>query len=232
MDMTRWVLPALILTAAACGGRSSSPAPTQPTTPNSPGSSTCVFAAEPIAPLDAVGGSLSVSVKTEAGCRWTVATVDAWITIERTGPFTGPESIALSVDPNRSFGGRSGRIVIQGDNGETLAASAVSQRAASCLYSVEPSTVILPWMGTYDGAGDSPITVRVHAEPPECRWTSTPSVPWIRVGRDDTAGTGDRTISVSTVDSNFGRTRIGDVVVAGLSGINPDARMLVTQGRQ
>jgi hypothetical protein len=43
-------------------------------------------------------------------------------------------------------------------------------------------------------------------------------------------GTGDSTIYVSVVDWNNGSTaKVGDVVVAGLSGVNHDAHLVVTQ---
>jgi len=45
-------------------------------------------------------------------------------------------------------------------------------------------------------------------------------------------GSGDGHIYVSLIDWNTGPIRAGDVIVAGLSGLNPDAHLVVTQSRR
>jgi hypothetical protein len=189
----------------------------------------CGYVPEGIAAFNAVGGAASITVATAPGCRWSIVTDDAWISIAGKGPFTGPLALALSVDPNRGFNGRSGTVVVKGDTGDTLATYAVSQRAAGCLYSIDPAATALSWMGTYDGAGDFPIRVRVHTQPADCQWTATSSVPWIRIVYDSARGTGDSIIYLSLIQWNSGPARTGDVIVAGLSGVNPDTRVVVTQ---
>jgi Bacterial Ig-like domain (group 2)/Putative binding domain, N-terminal len=189
----------------------------------------CGFVPEGVAAFNAVGGTASITVATGPGCRWSVVTGDPWIRIDGKGPMTGPMAVALSVDPNRGFNGRSGTIVVKGDTGDALATYAVSQRAASCLYSIDPAAATLSWEGTYDGAGDFPIRVRVHTEPAGCQWTATSSVPWIRIVYDSARGSGDSIIYLSLIQWNSGPARTGDVTVAGLSGLNPDARVVVTQ---
>jgi Bacterial Ig-like domain (group 2)/Putative binding domain, N-terminal len=190
----------------------------------------CGYAPPGVPAFDAVGGSGAVSVATASGCHWTVASNDPWIRIGERGPFAGPLAVAFTIDPNRSFGGRAGSIVVKSDSGETLAAYAVSQRAAGCLYSISPATITINAMGTNDGAGESPLYVKVHAEPANCEWTATPAVPWMALfSASYSRGTGDRSIGVM-VGWNFGGpTKTGDVVIAGLSGVNPDARLTVTQ---
>ena len=77
-----------------------------------------------------------------------------------------------------------------------------------------------------DRSPSTPSTQRAA----DCQWTATPSVPWIRVVYNTARGTGDSTIYVSVVDWNNGSTaKVGDVVVAGLSGVNHDAHLVVTQ---
>jgi hypothetical protein len=85
-------------------------------------------------------------------------------------------------------------------------------------------------LGTYDGAGDSPFLVRISAQPSDCRWAATLTVPWVRVVYNSSSGTGDGTMYVSLVQWNPGpSTRVGEVVVSGLAGVNPEARLVVTQ---
>jgi hypothetical protein len=149
-----------------------------------------------------------------------------------SGGFLGSGTASFTLEPNPSFSGRSGTLVIMNDQGEPVATQPVTQRGAGCLYSVSPSSQTLEWFGTYDGAGDSPFHVDVHAEPADCRWTATPSVPWIRIFQT-TSGTGDGTIYVSLVQWNSQSTaRVGDLVIAGLSGVNPDAHLQITQKGQ
>ena len=54
-------------------------------------------------------------------------------------------------------------------------------------------------------------------------------MPWIRIAYNTARGTGDHTSYASLVDWNKGPTRVGEVVVAGLSGVNPDSHLIVTQ---
>jgi len=192
----------------------------------------CDVTASAVSALNAVGGSGTVAVTIPSPCRWTMATSDSWIRISGDGPFTGPMSVGFVVSPNRSFGARSGSMLVKSVSGDTLATYAVPQRGAGCLYSTNPSAVTLGPMGTYDGAGDSPLYVRVHAEPADCQWTATSTVPWARVVYGSDRGTGDQLIYVSLIQTNTGPTRIGDIVVAGLSGLNPDGRFSVTQTGQ
>jgi hypothetical protein len=149
--------------------------------------------------------------------------------IDGQGTRLGPGLVAFTLQPNRSFSGRTGTLVIKGEGGEILATHAITQRAAGCLYTVSPATLTLDAWGTYDGAGDSPLFVQVRTEPADCQWTATASVPWIRIVYNTARGTGDHTIYVSLVDWNKGPTRVGEVVVAGLSGVNPDSHLIVTQ---
>jgi hypothetical protein len=182
--------------------------------------------------VNAAGGSATSVVQTGPACRWRAvpaSTADSWIGAA-TETSVGPGIVSLTLEPNRSFSGRTGTFVITNDKGEMLATQSVTQRGAGCLYTVSPSSRTLDWLGTYDGAGDSPVPVAVHAEPADCRWTATPSVPWIRIVYNTATGTGDSTIYVSLVQWNPDPARrVGEVTIAGLSGVNPDAHLEVTQ---
>jgi len=144
----------------------------------------------------------------------------------------GPASVRIVATPNRAFTARTATLTVRHENGNVLASYSVSQRGAGCLYSVSPETVTLGWMGTYDGSGDTPVAISVRAEPATCMWTASGNVPWIQVydpRYNPGTGTGDGTVLMSAVVSNAsGQPMTGDFVIAGLSGVNPDARVHVT----
>jgi hypothetical protein len=186
--------------------------------------------------FNAIGGTASASVSTGPGCRWTTAVesgAESWLQIDTQGPSVGPGVVRFTLQPNRSFSGRTGSFVTLADSGEVLATYSVTERAAGCLYRVDPVASTLNWMGTYDGAGDSPISAKVFTEPADCQWTVSASVPWIRIVYGSASGRGDGTVYISLTEWYYGPVpRVGEVVVAGLSGVNPDARLAVTQTGQ
>ena len=232
---TRACLLVAAFACAACADRTPVTS-TAPTIPVSPSAADCAYVPDPAAvSVNAAGGPATAAVGTGPGCRWTAvpgSSADSWISVG-TGTLVGPGAVSLVLQPNRSFNGRTGTLVVRNERGEVLATHAVTQRGAGCLYNLSLEARTLDWLGTYDGAGDSPFSVDVHAEPADCRWTAAASVPWIRIVYNSAAGTGDGTVYVSVVEWN--RTparRVGEVVIAGLSGVNPDAHLRVTQNAQ
>jgi len=199
-------------------------------TPTSPSAAVCAYVPDSAITVNAVGGAASAAVQTRASCRWT-ATADAWIATS-PGMFTGPGALPIAVAPNRSFDGRTGKVVIRSESGETLATHTVTERGAGCLFTVSPGEHTFTAYETYDGSGDNPFEVRVHAEPADCRWTASSSVSWLgwyTSFRLPPEGTGDGRFSIVS-DWNMGAApRTGEIVVSGLSGVNPDARLVVTQ---
>lgn len=222
------ILVCLFSAAIGCGGPSGS------TTPTSPAAAACAFSAGAIT-VDAVGGVTSAAVPTAGACRWTAAPAspaDAWIVIANPGVATGPGTLSMTIAPNRSFAGRTGTIVIRSESGQTLSSLPVTQRAAGCLYTVTPTEHIFTAYETYDGSGDSPFQVNVHAEPADCRWTASSTVRWLNMyatWSSPAQGTGDGRFYIVSQWNGDTVSRTGEIVVAGLSGVNPDARLLITQ---
>jgi hypothetical protein len=232
----------LLFAAGGCGGTSDrtaapAPTPTSPTAPTPPPTPVVVCTYVPDSadgPINAAGGTASAAVKTPAACRWTAAGLspaDSWLVIA-PGTSVGPAVLSVGVQPNRSFTGRSGTIAIRDEGGELLATHMVTQRGAGCLYRMTPEAQTLNAFDTYDGAGDNPVRVQVHAQPADCQWTARSLVPWMRIVYDSAAGTGDRNMYLSLDWNRTGSKRIGEIVVAGLSGVNPDGRHVVTQNGQ
>lgn len=225
-----------VLQLSACTDRTS----LTPTTPTPSAATACqpLAASAPVV-VNAAGGTGSVAVMTAPGCRWTAvvrAGAESWLHVDNEDRSVGPGSVWFTIQANRAYSSRSGSFVALDDQGYVLATYEVMQRAATCLYSVDPSALSLPNTGTYDGAGDTPIRVSVHTEPADCQWNATASAPWIRVyaaagySQTEASGTGDGAIYLSVVGWNWAsEAKVGDVVVRGLSGVNPDARLTVTQ---
>lgn len=222
-----------IVGLSACGGRSTPLTPSPPAvTPGTP-AATCSFTLDvSLGSFDAAGGQASATVTTEAGCRWTLD-VDAngWIRPGSGEPFAGPSTFTIAVEPNRSFSSRSATVGVKDQAGRTVAGRALTQRGAGCLYSVDPTARAFDAIGTfYPGEPPVPVGIRVHAQPAECRWTVESVPSWVPLHfSSPRGGTGDGVIYVVVMPNTSGSHRSGDVVVAGLSGVNPDARFTVVQ---
>lgn len=212
---------------AACSGA----APTGSSNPPIPTS--CGALSTAAVTVDAVGGRATIPVLVGAGCQWVASTSpdNAWAVVEGAGG-SGPGAITVRVDPNRAFQSRSALIMVreQGSGvGREVQALVVGQRAATCLYSVNPVSAEFGDFGTSDGSGDTPYVVEVRAEPADCQWTATSDVPWIDLRRNADHGTGNGTIRFSVWGNMGGPGRQGVVTVAGLSGVNPSASLSVSQ---
>ena len=176
-----------------------------------------------------------MTVTTAPGCRWRPDVLaNPWLHVENDAIFAGPATLALTIDGNRSFSGRTGTVAIRDANGEVATSQPLTQRGAGCLYSVEPTARTFDWLGTSDGSDLGLLSLRVHAEPADCRWTATPSVPWILILNRTGSGTGDGDVDVAILHNSlpsgeFPGPRAGQLVVAGLSGVNPDARFTASQ---
>jgi len=228
------VMGLCVLGLVGCGGQDhTASAPTTPTTPEAPTSASCSFTVEPaVTVFDAVGGKASVTISTGSGCRWTIdAGANTWIQPPAGGPFTGTVTIEITIGPNRSFSSRTGTFAVEDQHHATVAERALTQRAAGCLYSVDPAAQSFDAIGTYFPE-EPPVAVdvRVHAEPSTCRWTIASMPSWIDLGGfSPSAGTGDGHIAVVIRPNTTSVRRVGEVVIAGLSGVNPDARLTVTE---
>jgi hypothetical protein len=106
--------------------------------------------------FNAVGGAASVLVSTGPGCRWTAETeagAESWLRIDSEGRFVGPGAVSFTVQPNRSFSSRTGSFTTRNDKGDVLARHSVTQRAATCLYGVDPAALTLTASGAVGRRG-------------------------------------------------------------------------------
>lgn len=175
----------------------------------------------------ALGGPGSVSIDTAAGCSWRIEAEQgpvAWIAINSGQRGAGPATIPYSIEPNLSLSSRTATIVVHGDSGNARLVQTVTQAGATCLYSVSPSSST--WGATGGRAG-----VAVSAEPGSCSWRASTNAAWITIDAG-AGGTGGGLVEFRIAPNTTGALRAGDVLISGLSGLNPAARHHVTQSAQ
>lgn len=144
------------------------------------------------------GGSGLTNVTVASGCPWSATSNAGWVTVAGSASGSGNGTVSFSVAANTATTTRTGTITVAG---QTLT---VTQGAASCTYTVSPTSVTSQPAG---GTGTINITTGTG-----CAWSSSSLVSWITV-----AGQGSASGTVTyTVAGNTGSTsRTGSVMVAG-----------------
>jgi all-beta uncharacterized protein/BACON domain-containing protein len=163
-------------------------------------SASCSYSTNPSTIPVAAAGSAgsSVSVTASAACAWTAASNVSWISIASGSSGTGNGTVIIAVAAN-SGAARSGTLTIAGQS------VTVNQAAASCSYTVNPTTLSV----VAGGGATGPVTVTAAAG---CTWTATSNVSWLTITAG-ASGTGNGTVSVSAA-ANTGGARTGTLTVA------------------
>jgi hypothetical protein len=164
------------------------------TVAQSPG---CKFSVSPASlNIGAPGGPSSIQVETTAGCTWSSARGDEWITITGGSSGSGAGQAQLAVAANAGPA-RTGSVTIAGQ------AVRIAQ-ASGCTYSVSPPTQDASGTG---GTGAASISTAAG-----CGWTARSAVDWITMS----ALSGDGPAQVSyAIAPNPGPARSGTITVAG-----------------
>ncbi|MBI3650225.1 MAG: BACON domain-containing protein, partial [Acidobacteria bacterium] len=168
----------------------------------------CTYAISPTSQtFIAAGGSGSTNVTTQAGCNWTAASNDSWITITSGASGTGNGTASFNVAANASTSQRSGTMTIAGQT------FTVTQLGASptCSYAVSPTSQSFTSTG---GTGSSNVTTTAG-----CNWTAASNDSWITI----TSGASQISSALSvTATSGCSWTAISNVtwitVTSGASG--------------
>jgi VCBS repeat protein/BACON domain-containing protein/S-layer family protein len=147
------------------------------------------------------GGAGSVGVTAGAGCSWTAASNDSWISITSGSTGTGSGPVDYSVAPNTSPNSRMGSMTIAGQ------AFSVSQDGLTCSYSLVPTSQNFVSSG---GAGS--ITVNA---PVGCNWTAATNDAWISF-TSSVSGSGNGSVNYS-VAANSDAARMGTIIIADQS---------------
>jgi hypothetical protein len=188
----------------------------------------CTYAISPAAQSSsALGGPGGVSITTVAGCSWQIEAEQgsvAWITINSGQRAAGPATVPYTIQPNQFLFSRTATIVVRGDSGNARLVQTVTQAGATCVYTVSSSSS--NW-----GAGGGRAGITVFAEPGSCSWRASTDAGWITIDAG-ASGTGGGVVDFRVSPNATGAPRSGEIVVGGLSGLNPPARHRVTQAAQ
>ena len=163
-------------------------------------SNACSFSIAPTS-VSVTSGATSgnVAVTAGAGCAWTAASNDAWITLTSGASGTGNGTVNYSVAANATGSQRVGTVTIAG---ETFTVT----QAAACSYSIGPTAVSVAAAGVSS-------TVAVTAGT-GCAWTAVSNDGFISV-TGGASGTGSGTVSYSVATNSLTSQRIGTVTIAG-----------------
>lgn len=164
---------------------------------------TCAFSVTPTsASISASGGDLTftVTVTQGAGCSWTAATNDPFLSVKSGSTGSGNGTVVLTAGANAG-GNRSASATIAG---QTIA---ISQLAAGCAFNVAASPTSVP-----AGGGDVALSISM-TQGAACAWTVASTDPFVTV-KSGASGTGNGS-AVVTLAANTGGNRSASISAAG-----------------
>lgn len=178
---------------------------------------------------DAVGAGGTLQISTAEGCSWSLGlepATEPWVTLPPAIRGVGPTSLDYTIKENWTFNGRSVDVVVRGDSDGAPASVRITQNGAGCLYYTEPRTMSLP---AHQGWSYWEVCFRVTTEPAGCQFNARyPS--WLQTYRAGPPPWHDGMILCFLWSENTtGAVRTSEVLIEGLSGRNPPARVAVTQ---
>ena len=165
--------------------------------------SACAYVfSPPFQTLDSTGGTGQVTVATGAGCGWTIANTNSWITLLSGISGSGNGTLLYNVDPNPDSRDRTGVILIAGQP------YGITQWGLPCSFGLDPEE----WSHE-SGLDFGEINVTNASGSAACYWTVQNTADWISIlsGQD---GFGDGSV-VYMVNANLGAPRSANLTVAG-----------------
>ena len=161
----------------------------------------CTYSITPTnASFTSAGGTGTVAVTASGGCAWTAQSNVPWITVTAGANGVGSGTVSYSVAANTAPTARTGTINVAGNT------FTVTQAAASCTYSISPTSASFASAG---GTGSTAVTTTAG-----CAWAATSNAPWITITAGAT-GNGSGTVSYSVAANTATSSRTGTLNVAG-----------------
>ena len=141
-----------------------------------------------------------VTVTALAGCSWSVANSNTWITITAgaSGSGNGSVGYSMEINPNQTI--RAGFLVIGGQP------FAISQAANICPYSIAPTSKT-------HGYSSEPGSIAVVSSP-GCPWSVQNSNTWVIINSGG-SGSGNGTINYTVTFNASGTVRSGVLLISG-----------------
>lgn len=181
------------------------PGPSPSPSPGPSPTTACTYTLAPTSySANAVGGPASITVSAGAGCAWTAASSDPWITVTSGVNGNGNGSVAFTVASN-PFNARTGSLLIAGQ-------TVTVQQGTNCVFQLDRTTVSFP---TIPGTGVTRPVV-VTASGPLCNWTATTPDSWITIVSGGTY-VDSATVRLSAAPNTTGAPRTGTVLIAGVT---------------
>ena len=160
----------------------------------------CTFTLAPASGSHGAGADVgSVAVTTLAGCAWSAFSSNAWITVTSSTNNTGSDVVAYAVAASTNVAGRTGLVVIAGQN------FAVAQAGFSCAYTLSPTG-----RNHGNGAGSNSVNIITTAG---CAWTATTTNAWITFATAS-SGTGSNAAGYLIAANPNAVARVGAIQVA------------------
>ena len=158
------------------------------------GASTCSYSINPAGTnTAATGGTASISVTAATGCAWNAASTAAWIMVSSGANGNGNGTVGLTIAANTALTSRTGTVNLGGQ------VFTVTQAAATCTYTVTPTTLSVPAFGL-----TSALTVGTGAS---CSWAPSGVPSWITMSTATRTGSGQLAY---TITANTGAGAHGD----------------------
>jgi hypothetical protein len=164
---------------------------------------TCSYALSPTSQnVAATGGTGSTGVTAPGGCNWTATSnASSWLTITNGSSGSGDGTVSFSATANPNASQRQGTLTI---GGQTFT---VTQAAATCSYTLSPTSQTVPSTG---GTGSTGVTA-----PGGCNWTATSNAStWLTI-TGASSGTGNGTVSFSATANPNATQRQGTLTIGG-----------------
>jgi hypothetical protein len=162
----------------------------------------CTYSIQP-SPVSfaASGGSVSVSVTTQAACSWTPVATGGFFNLNTSGVSSGSGTFSAYANANSSASTLTGSISIAGNS------VAVTQAGVACSYSLDKTALVLPRTG---GSGVINITAGAG-----CGWSVSPSSGWFTATPASGSGPGAVTFSAGPNLSTAAQT--ASILIGGVS---------------
>jgi len=163
---------------------------------------TCSFAVAPGSSSVGAGASTgSTAVTAPAGCVWSASSgAPSWLTVTAGATGSGNGTVFFSAAANSQAFSRQGVIAVGGQS------FTVNQAAATCSYSITPTTQSVVAAG---GTGSSAVTSAAG-----CNWTAQSNAAWITI-TSGSSGNGNGNVAFTVAPSTSSSQRSGTLSIAG-----------------
>ncbi len=150
-----------------------------------------------------VGGAGSVSlVASHPVCAWSLVNTNPWLNLTSATNGAGSATVEFLVDAHPDLTGRTGTVVIAGQN------FTVTQSGITCTYALAPGS------GSH-GPGAETNSFNVLAADP-CVWSVGNTNAWVTI-LSGASGSGNGAVAYAVADNFSASPRAGTLVIAGLT---------------